>query len=177
MATDGPRRSQRPRKKSSAQPKTSETARPNPADSHQPCLWSVSKLVNSKVNAIGAARLRKVKYRVISVLTSKLVQASIASILDSLRRSDLEDAKRKLQALAPEIKSDKERGSLLAASGIYASISKAKEGRMQTWDNARVERAAKSIVSSQMADEFDIGYAETLMNYSKLTQDNLQSAE
>lgn len=111
------------------------------------------------------------------MLTSKLVQASIASILDSLSRSELDEAKRKLQALAPEVKSERERGGLLAASGIYASISKAKEGRMQTWDSARIERAAKSITASQMADEFDLGYAEALMSYSKLTQNTQQSAE
>lgn len=111
------------------------------------------------------------------MLTSKLVQESIASILDSLSRADLEDAKRKLQTLAPEVKSEKDRGELSAAAGIYASMSKAKEGRMQTWDSARIERAAKSIVASQMADDFDVGYAEALMNYSRLTQGSLQSAE
>lgn len=94
-----------------------------------------------------------------------------------MKRSDLEDAKRKIQALAPEVRSEKERGELLAASGIYASMSKAKEGRMQTWDNARIERAAKSIIASQMADEFDVGYAEALMNYSKLTQSQQRTAE
>ena len=109
------------------------------------------------------------------VLT-KVVQASIASILDSLTQSDLEEAKRKIQALTPEVKSERERGSLLAAAGIYASMSKAKEGTMQTWDSARIERAAKSITSSQMADDFDVGYAETLLNYSRLTASSQQSA-
>jgi len=104
------------------------------------------------------------------MLTSKVVQASIASILDSLKRSDLDEAKKKIQALTPEVRTEKERGGLLAAAGIYASMTKAKEGTMQTWDSARLERAAKSITSSQMADEFDVGYAEALLNYSKLTQ-------
>jgi hypothetical protein len=120
--------------------------------------------------------LRKVNYRVRTVLTSKLVQASIASILDSLKRSDLDDAKRKIAALTPEVRSEKERGSLLAAAGIYSSMVKAKEGTMQSWDTSRVERAARSITSSQMADDFDMGYAETLMNYSRLIQSSQQSA-
>ena len=111
------------------------------------------------------------------MLTSKVVQESIASILDSLRRSDLDQAKRKIQALAPEVRSEKERGGLLAAAGIYSSMSKAKEGTMQSWDSARVERAAKSISSSQLADDFDQGYAETLMNYSRLTASSQQSAQ
>jgi hypothetical protein len=110
------------------------------------------------------------------VLTNKVLQATIASILDSLKRSDLEEAKRKIQALTPEVKSERERGSLTAAAGIYASMSKAKEGTMQSWDSARLERAAKSITRSQMADEFDAGYADTLMNYAKLTESSQQSA-
>ena len=102
---------------------------------------------------------------------------SIASILDSLRRSDLEGAKRKIQALAPEIRSDRERGGLLAASGIYSAMSKAKEGTMQNWDRATVERAAKSITSSQLSDEFDVGYAETLLNYARLGETTPTSAQ
>jgi hypothetical protein len=102
---------------------------------------------------------------------------SIASILDALKRSDLEDAKRKIQALTPEVKSDRERGGLLAASGIYSAILKAKDGTMQSWDRARVERAAKSITSSQLSDEFDLGYAEALMNYSKIMEDTAAPAQ
>jgi len=111
-----------------------------------------------------------------NVLTSKVVQESIASILDSLRRSDLEDAKQKIQALLPEVKSERQRGELLAAAGIYSSMAKAKEGTMQTWDSGRIERAAKSITASQLSDEFDMGYSETLLSYAKLTASNQQPA-
>ena len=110
------------------------------------------------------------------MLSSKLVQESIASILDSLKRSDLDEAKQKIQALMPDVKSDRQRGELLAAAGIYSSMAKAKEGTMQTWDTARIERAAKSITVSQLADEFDMGYAETLLNYAKLTAGSQQPA-
>jgi hypothetical protein len=109
------------------------------------------------------------------VLTTKVVQESIASILDSLKRADLDEAKRKIQAIAPEVRSEKEKGGLLAAMGILSSMSKAKDGTMQSWDSGRVERAAKSIIASQMADDFDAGYAETLLNYSKLTLNSQQS--
>ena len=108
------------------------------------------------------------------MLTSKVLQESIASILDSLRRSDLEEAKERIQALMPEVKSERQRGELLAAAGIYSSMAKAKEGTMQTWDTARIERAARSITASQLADEFDAGYAETLLNYAKLTASTQQ---
>ena len=111
------------------------------------------------------------------MLTSKVVQESIASILDSLVRSNLDEARRKIQVLTPEVKSERQRGELLAAAGICSSMSKAKEGAMQTWDTARIERAARSITASQMADDFDVGYAETLLNYSRLTADSQKSAE
>jgi len=109
------------------------------------------------------------------VLTTKVVQESIASILDSLRQSNLEEAKQKIQALMPEVKSDRQRGELLAAAGIYSSMAKAKEGTMRTWDAGRIERAAKSITASQLSDEFDMGYAETLLNYAKLTASTQQT--
>jgi hypothetical protein len=104
------------------------------------------------------------------VLTSKTVHEGVSSILESLRNSDLEGAKRKIDALSPDVKNEGERGSLLAAAGIYASMSKGKEGTLQSWDRDRITRAAKSIVSSQMADDFDRGYAETLLDYAKFMQ-------
>jgi hypothetical protein len=102
------------------------------------------------------------------VLTSRVVYEGVSSILESLRDSDLEEARKKIDAIAAEVKTEREKGSLLAASGIYASMLKAKDGAMQTWDQDRIVRAAHSIRESQMADEFDAGYADTLLDYSKL---------
>ena len=110
-------------------------------------------------------------------MTEKVVQDNIASILDCLVKSDLDEAKRKIQLLLPAVRSEKERGSLMAAAGILASMTKGKDGALQTWDSAKVERAAKSITSNQMADDFDQGYADTLLGYSKLRADTQQSAE
>jgi len=104
------------------------------------------------------------------VLTSKTVHEGVSSVLESLRNSDLEGAKRMLDALSPEVKSERERGSLFAAAGIYVSMSKGKEGTLQSWGQDRIARAAKSVESSQMADDFDRGYAETLLDYAKLMQ-------
>lgn len=110
------------------------------------------------------------------MLTSKVVQASIASILDLIAKSEVDEAKKRIQVLVPDVRTEKDRGSLLAAAGIVASISKGKEGTMQTWDSAKVDRAAHSISKSQMADDFDLGYAEALTVYSRLTASTPQSA-
>ena len=102
------------------------------------------------------------------MLTSKVVYEGVSSVLISLRNAHLEEAKRKLETIASEVKTERERGSLLAASGIYSSMLRGKDGTLQTWDQERVLRAAQSIRQSQMADEFDAGYADTLLEYSKL---------
>jgi hypothetical protein len=108
------------------------------------------------------------------VLTSRVVNEGVSSVLQSLKDSDLEGAKKRLEVIAGEVKSERDRGSLLAASGIYSSMMKAKEGTFQTWDGERIARAASSIRQSQMADEFDAGYSDTLMEYSKLLQSSSQ---
>lgn len=104
------------------------------------------------------------------MLTSKVVYEGVTSVLESLKNSDLDSARKKLDSIAGQVKTERERGSLLAANGIYASMAKGKEGTMQTWDEARLARAAAIIKGSQMADEFDAGYAETLLSYSRLIQ-------
>jgi hypothetical protein len=104
------------------------------------------------------------------VLTSKLVYEGVSSILESLAGSDLDGARKKLDAISPEVKTERERGSLMAAAGIASSMTKGKEGAMQSWGPDRLERAAMTIRQSQMADEFDAGYADTLLGYSKLMQ-------
>ena len=93
-----------------------------------------------------------------------------AAVLDLLVNSDLEGARGQIQTLAQAVKSDRDRGSLTALSGILASISRSKEGAMQTWDSEKMSRAAASVKSSQMADDWDRGYADVLTNYSKLSQ-------
>lgn len=94
----------------------------------------------------------------------------VSTVLESLKNSDLDSAKKKLEVISGEVKTERERGSLLAAMGIYSCMTKSKEGAMQTWDQGRLVRAAQSIKGGQMADEFDAGYADTLMNYTKLFQ-------
>ena len=102
------------------------------------------------------------------MLTSKVVYEGVSSVLMSLKNAHLDEAKKTLEAIGSEVKTERERGALLAASGIYSSMVRGKGGTVQTWDRDRIIRAAQSIRQSQMADEFDAGYADTLLDYSKL---------
>jgi len=93
---------------------------------------------------------------------------AIAFVLESARKADLEEARTKLAAMMTQAKTDREKGSMMAAAGILASLSKGKEGGMQTWNGEKISQAAQKIKKNQMADDWDLGYADTLLGYAKL---------
>ena len=93
---------------------------------------------------------------------------AVASILESIRKPDLEEAKAKLSVVMTQAKTDREKGSAMAAAGILASTSKAREGGMQSWSEERISKAAQTIKKNQMADDWDLGYADTLLGYAKM---------
>ncbi len=93
---------------------------------------------------------------------------AVTSVIESLNKSDMEEAKKKVELLLAQAKTEREKGSVLAAAGILASVSKGKEGGMQNWDQEKILRAAQSIKKSQMSDDWDVGYADTLLGYVKL---------
>jgi hypothetical protein len=93
---------------------------------------------------------------------------AIAAVLESMRKSEMEDARTRLGVLMAQAKTEREKGSTMAAAGLLASISKGKEGGMQTWGEEKMTRAAQSIKKSQMADDWDLGYADTLLGYARL---------
>ena len=92
----------------------------------------------------------------------------VASVLESLKASDLDAARSKIQEMMEKARNDREKGSVMAAAGILASMSKGKDGTVQTWEAQKVARAAQAIRRSQMADDWDRGYAETLSSYARL---------
>ncbi len=93
---------------------------------------------------------------------------AVASVLESIQKPNFEEARTKLAVLLTEAKTDREKGSTMAAAGILASLSKGREGGMQTWDEERITRAAQAMKKNQMADDWDLGYADTLLGYAKL---------
>ncbi len=93
---------------------------------------------------------------------------AVAGVLEAIRKPDLEDAKAKLAIIMSQAKTDREKGSIMAAAGILASVSKGKEGGMQSWKEDKIAQAAQKMKKNQMADDWDLGYADTLLGYAKL---------
>lgn len=98
------------------------------------------------------------------------MREKIAAILESLKNSDLEGAKKQIEVQLQTVKNDRDKGGLTAASGILSTMSKGKEGTLQTWDHEKIARAADTIRKSQMSDDWDQGYADVLGSYAKLLQ-------
>jgi G:T/U-mismatch repair DNA glycosylase len=102
------------------------------------------------------------------MLTSKTVTQGVSSVLQALQNEDVDGARKLIEEISREVKTEREMGILAAARGIATSMAKGKEGALQNWSYGKVVRAAETIIKSQMSDDFDFGYAETLVEYAKL---------
>jgi len=96
------------------------------------------------------------------------INEEISAIMELIRRSELDAAKKRVTALAPNMKTDRMRGVLAAVNGLVVSLTKKKEGSLQAWDEEKVLRAAHQIMKGQVVDDFDKGFSETLAKYGKL---------
>ncbi len=92
----------------------------------------------------------------------------MAGIMQLIMKADLEGAKKKLLELSAGAKSDRARGSIAAVNGMIASMTKKKEGNLPSWEEEKVVRAAHQMLKSEMLDDFDRGYADTLVKYGKM---------
>lgn len=102
------------------------------------------------------------------MLTTKTVTEGVASVLEALKHSDVDEARKRIEEISHGVKTDRERGILAAARGIATAMARGKGGTLQTWDQDKIRRAAEAIRSSQMSDEFDFGFAETLLGYASI---------
>ncbi len=102
------------------------------------------------------------------MLTASSVNEEITGIIQMILKSDLDGAKKRVGALAPNVRTERMRGSLAAVNGIITSMMKKKEGGLHSWEEEKALRAAHQLMKSQLLDDFDKGYAETLTKYARL---------
>ena len=96
------------------------------------------------------------------------VNEGFQSILVALHDGNVDAAKKMVAEVSRGIATERERGCLMAINGLVTSVARGKETTMQTWDWGKIARAAKSVSASQMSDDFDRGYSQTLDEYAKL---------
>jgi N-acetylglutamate synthase/N-acetylornithine aminotransferase len=94
----------------------------------------------------------------------------LAEVMQLIVNSELETAKKKVTSMTTGVRTERMRGSLAAVNGIITSMTKKKEGSLPSSDEEKAIRAAHQILKSEMLDDFDKGYAETLVKYGKLTK-------
>ncbi len=104
------------------------------------------------------------------MLRAGSVNEEITGIMHMILKSDLDGAKKRVVALAPNVRTERMRGSLAAVNGIITSMMKKKEGSLHSWEEEKALRAVHQMMKSQLLDDFDKGYAETLTKYAKLSK-------
>jgi hypothetical protein len=72
------------------------------------------------------------------MLTTNTVTEGVASVLAALKQSDVDGARRIIEAISHDVKTDRERGILAAARGIATAMAKGKGGTLQTWDQEKI---------------------------------------
>lgn len=100
------------------------------------------------------------------MLSSSMLKGEVHAILDLLAQSKTEEAKQRIQDLAPQVASENGKGALLALNGILNAMMKSK-GNDQVLDKEKVQAAAERISRVQMIDELDRGYLQTLVRWAK----------
>jgi len=103
------------------------------------------------------------------MLTASSMNQEIAGIMQMIFNSDLGNARKRVLTLAPSVKTERMRGSLAAVNGMIASMTR-KEGGQHPWEEEKVLRGAHQMMRSQLLDDFDRGYSETLMKYGKISK-------
>ena len=95
------------------------------------------------------------------MLSAGTLREEVEVILDLIVGSRIEEAKQRIALLSPQVSSEYAKGVLLALEGIL-KMSKSKTGE-SALGRERVTKSAESVTSTQMVDDLDKGYFQTLL--------------
>ena len=100
------------------------------------------------------------------MLSASVIREEVEVIMDLIAQSKIDEARERIQRLAPQVSSDYGRGALLAVSGIISMLTKPKGGD-STQDVEKMTRMLEGIVKTQTTDDLDKGYTQTLSKWVK----------
>ena len=99
------------------------------------------------------------------MLSSSMIKEEVDVIIESLVNSKLEEARQRLNHLAPQVSSEYGRGALLALNGIVNVTENKTPDKMA--DSQKILRAVERIPKVEMTDDLDRGYLQTLGKWAK----------
>ena len=97
------------------------------------------------------------------MLSSSMLREEVDVIIDLVAQSKIEEAKQRLQLLAPQVSSEYGKGAILALNGLLSS----KKGVDNTLDTEKTMRTLDRLVKVQTTDDMDRGYAQTMGKWAR----------
>jgi len=104
------------------------------------------------------------------MLTSSMIKEEVDVIIESLLHTKLEDARQRLNHMAPQVSSEYGKGALLAINGIINVMENRTPDKMA--DSDKILRAVERLPKIEMTDDLDKGYLQTLGKWAKRAKDS-----
>jgi hypothetical protein len=112
------------------------------------------------------------------MLSTSQLREEVEAIVGLVIQGKIEDAKQRLNHLAPDVSSEYGRGALLALNGILNVIENKSVDKMA--DAQKILRAAERIPKIQTTDDMDRGYLQTISKWAKakpVPKDSVNAAQ
>ena len=104
------------------------------------------------------------------MLTSSMIKEEVDVIIESLLHTKLEDARQRLNHMAPQVSSEYGKGAVLAINGIINVMENRTPDKMA--DSDKILRAVERLPKIEMTDDLDKGYLQTLGKWAKRVKDS-----
>jgi hypothetical protein len=99
------------------------------------------------------------------MLSTSQLREEVEAIVGLVAAGKIDDAKQRLNHLAPDVSSEYGRGALLALNGILNVIESKSTDKMA--DAQKILRATERIPKMQTTDDMDRGYLQTISKWAK----------
>lgn len=104
-----------------------------------------------------------------------MLKEEVEVIVDLLVQKKTDDARQRLNHLAPEVSSEYGRGAILALNGIFNVLDTKNSEKMS--DSDKILRAAERIPRLQTIDDMDRGYLQTISKWAKKNREPLRDSD
>ena len=99
-----------------------------------------------------------------------MIKEEVDVIIESLLHTKLEDARQRLNHMAPQVSSEYGKGAVLAINGIINVMENRTPDKMA--DSDKILRAVERLPKIEMTDDLDKGYLQTLGKWAKRVKDS-----
>jgi len=104
------------------------------------------------------------------MLSTSMIKEEVDIILESLLNTKLEEARQRLTQMVPQVSSEYGKGAILAINGILNVMENRTPDKMA--DSEKILRAADRLPKTEMIDDLDKGYLQTLGRWARRTKDS-----